>query len=59
MSFYVLKSDSDDAYDYDILLLFYPSEVEGTNLESKLLSCFDEVAKHLLYRLCSKIIEEI
>lgn len=47
MSFYVLKSDSDDAYDYDILLLFYPSEVEGTNLESKLLSCFDEVAKTL------------
>ena len=45
--FYVLKSDVDDSYDYDILLLLFPLEVEGTVLEKKLSTCFDEVAKTL------------
>ena len=45
--FYVLRSDSTDSYDYDIVLLFYPSEVKGTNLENKLISCLDEVANTL------------
>ena len=49
MNFYVLKSDADDAYDYDMLLLFYPSEVKGTVLEKKLVACFDEVAKTLTW----------
>jgi hypothetical protein len=46
-NFYVLKSDVDDSYDYDILLLLFPFEVEGTVLEKKLSTCFDEVAKTL------------
>ncbi|MCR5213952.1 MAG: hypothetical protein K6E10_06020 [Eubacterium sp.] len=45
--YYVLRSDVEDSYDHDVLLLFYPYEVKGTNLEKKLLSCFDEVAKSL------------
>ncbi len=45
--FYVLKSDVDDSYDYDILLLLFPLEVKGTALEKKLSTCFDEVAKTL------------
>ena len=46
-NFYVLKSDVDDSYDYDIVLLLFPFEVEGTVLEKKLSTCFDEVAKTL------------
>ena len=45
--FYVLKSDADDSYDYNILLLLYSSEVEGTDLEKKLITCFDDTAKTL------------
>ena len=45
--FYVLKSDADDSYDYNILLLLYSSEVEGTDLEKKLITCFDNTAKTL------------
>lgn len=45
--FYVLRSDTTNPYDYDIVLLFYPDEVENTNLEKKLISCFDEVVNTL------------
>ena len=47
MYFYVLRKYIDDPFDADILLLFYPAEVEGTELERKLMSCFDEAAKTL------------
>lgn len=47
MYFYVLRSDSDDPYEYDILLLIYPAEVEGTDLEKKMMACFDDTAKTL------------
>ena len=47
MYFYVLRSDASDPYDYDILLLFYSDYVQKTNLEKKLVSCFDEAAKTL------------
>lgn len=40
--FYVLRNNVTDPYDYDILLLFYPNEVTNTNLEKKLISCFEE-----------------
>lgn len=45
--FYVLRGDAADSYDYDIVLLFYPDEIKNTNLENKLVSCFDEVANTL------------
>jgi len=47
MYFYVLRSNATDSYDYDIFLLFYPAEVEGTDLEKKLITCFDDTAKTL------------
>ncbi|MBQ7991111.1 MAG: hypothetical protein IJ251_08710 [Oscillospiraceae bacterium] len=47
MYFYVLRSDTSDAYDCDVLLLFYPSEVRSTALEKKLTACFDEAARTL------------
>ena len=47
MYFYVLRSDASDPYDYDVLLLFYPSEVQDTNLEKKVMSCFEEAARSL------------
>lgn len=47
MYFYVLRSDASDPYDYDLLLLFYPDIVKNTNLEKKLVDCFEEAAKTL------------
>lgn len=47
MYFYVLRSGASEPYDHDILLLFYPADVRNTNLEKKLIYCFDEAAKTL------------
>lgn len=47
MYFYVLRSDASDPYDYDIFLLFYPIDVQNTNLEKKVISCFEEAAQTL------------
>lgn len=47
MYFYVLRSNASDPYDHDILLLFYPADVHNTNLEKKLVYCFDEAARTL------------
>ena len=45
--FYVLRSDAADTYDHDILLLLYPTDIQNTNLEKKLIACLDEAANTL------------
>ncbi len=51
LNYYVLQSDASDPYDFDILLLLYPTRVLNTNLEKKLTDCFDEAAKSLSIEL--------